>query len=130
MTDNNSRSVWWFGLSLWVLGSLVLASTVYAQSSALFLARRDFQVGTDPHSVTAGDFNGDGRLDLATANWRDNSVSILLRQGDGTFGAAQDFDAGSGPESVIAEDFNGDSRLDLVTANSSDGVSILLGQGD
>ena len=61
-----------------------------------FLARRDFQAGGNSLSVTAGDFNGDGRLDLATANCGGDSVSILLGQGDGTFGAAQDFGAGDG----------------------------------
>ena len=74
---NNSQRVWWLGLSLWVLGSLALAGIVHAQNAVSFLARRDFRVPS-PSSITVGDFNGDGRLDLATANERANSVSILI----------------------------------------------------
>ena len=44
-------------------------------------------------SITGGDFNGDGHLDLATANVNVSTVSILLGQGDGTFGPARDFAA-------------------------------------
>ena len=74
-----------------------------------------------------GDFNADGRLDLATANIDANTVSILLGQGDGTFQAAQDFGVGVVPLSVTVGDFNGDGRLDLATANAgSNTVSILL----
>ena len=126
MMGKNSR-VWGFPLGLWVFGSLVLADTVCAQNTVSFLARRDFQVGNGPGSVTAGDVNGDGRLDLATANVFANSVSILLGQGNGTFGAAQDFGVGNAPTSVRVGDVNGDGRLDLATANRlSNSVSILI----
>ena len=40
-------------------------------------------------SLAVGDFNGDGRLDLASANRRSASISVLLGNGDGTFGAAR-----------------------------------------
>src|SRR2546427_8129441 len=42
-------------------------------------------VGRMPHAVAAGDFNGDGALDFATANFGSNTVSVLLGNGDGTF---------------------------------------------
>jgi hypothetical protein len=73
-----------------------------------------------------GDFNGDGRLDLAAANDGSNSVSILLGRGDGTFSARQDFEVSASPVSVTAEDFNGDGNQDLATNSGS----ILLGRGD
>ena len=114
-----------------VLGSLVLADSVCAQNVVSFLARRDFPVSDRPVAVTGGDFNGDGILDLATANSGADSVSILLGQGDGTFGGPQDFGTGGFPVSITPGDFNGDGRLDLATANSGgNSVSILLGQGD
>jgi hypothetical protein len=87
MMRNNCQRAWWFGLGLWVLGSLVLADTVCAQNMASFLARRDFRIALRPFAVTVGDFNGDGNLDLATATLDANSVSVLLGQGDGTFTA-------------------------------------------
>ena len=47
-----------------------------AKPAALFAAAASYGVGTNPDSVTVGDWNGDGKLDLATAN--DDNVSILL----------------------------------------------------
>jgi hypothetical protein len=81
--------------------------------------------------VAVGDFNGDGRLDLAVANGGDGTVSVLLAKGDGTFQHAQIFPTGDNPTSVAVGDFNGDGRLDLAVANAGDGtVSVLLGKGD
>jgi hypothetical protein len=74
-----------------------------------------------------GDFNGDGKLDLATANINSNSVSILLRNSANTgFDAKTDYNVGSGPRSVAVGDFNGDGKLDLAAANfGGNSVSIL-----
>src|SRR5437867_4133779 len=81
-------------------------------------------------SVAVGDFNADGRLDLAVANSDSNNVSVLLGNGDGTFQAPLTFGAGSGASSVAVSDFNGDGKLDLVVTVGSAGVSVLLGNGD
>ena len=81
-------------------------------------------------SVTTGDFNADGKLDLATANFNSDNVSVLLGNGLGGFAAAVNFGVGDGPFSVTTGDFNADGKLDLATANSgSDNVSVLLGDG-
>jgi hypothetical protein len=78
-------------------------------------------------SVAIGDFNGDGKSDLAVAG---GNVSILLGTGTGTFGAATNYTVGAYPRSVAIGDFNGDGLSDLATANStSNDVSILLGTG-
>jgi len=96
-----------------------------------FGAPTAFGAGSGPTGVATGDFNGDGRLDLAVANLRSNNVSVLLGNGDGTFQAAVNYGAGSRPISVAVGDFNGDGKLDLaVSNNGSDNVSILLGNGD
>ena len=87
--------------------------------------------GTLPDSIAVGDFNGDGKLDLAVASSARGSVSILLGNGDGTFQAAVEYLAVSNPSSVAVGDFNGDGKLDVVVANSgSNNVSVLLGNGD
>ena len=65
----------------------------------------------------AGDFNGDGRLDLAVANGYDNAVSVLLGNGDGTFQPQVTYAVGSGPDAIVAGDFTGDGRLDLAVAD-------------
>ncbi len=90
----------------------------------------NFSVGTSPVSVTVGDFNGDGKSDLAVANYNSNNVSVLLGTGTGSFGAATNFTVGNGPASVTVGDFNGDGKSDLATANlNSNNVSVLLGTG-
>ena len=64
-----------------------------------------------------GDFNGDGKSDLVTADDSGNTASVLLGNGNGTFQAKQSFGTGTGPHSVAVADFNGDGKSDLVTAD-------------
>jgi hypothetical protein len=119
-----------FSLGMWLLASLVMADAVQGQGEVSF-TRRDFGVGGGPWSVTVGDFNGDSRQDLATANNIAGTVSILLGQGDGTFQPVQNVEVGTNPISITVGDFNGDGRPDLATAiEGTNSVSILLGQGD
>jgi hypothetical protein len=82
-------------------------------------------------SVAVGDFNGDGKLDLVTANSLDYTVSVLLGNGGGTFGSSVSYPVGIEPQSVAIGDFNGDGKPDIVAANiGSNTVSVLLGNGD
>jgi VCBS repeat protein/FG-GAP repeat protein len=77
------------------------------------------------------DLNGDGKLDLATANFNSNDISVLLGNGDGTFQPPVNFSAGTAPVALAYADFNHDGKLDLATANNtSNDVSVLLGNGD
>ncbi|CAF3402567.1 unnamed protein product [Rotaria sp. Silwood2] len=72
-------------------------------------------------SVTTGDMNGDGKLDIIVANSGTNEFGVLLNNGDGTFPVAQVvFSAGAGsvPVSVVTGDVTGDARPDVVVANS------------
>ena len=91
-------------------------------------------VGRGPLSIAVGDFNGDGIPDLATANAVDNTVTILLGNGNGMFSQAANSPirvSGSSPASVAVADFNRDGKLDLVVAVvGPNDVSILLGNGD
>ena len=91
----------------------------------------NYSVGNSPLGVAAGDFNGDGVKDLAVVNTADQTVSILLGNGDGTFQAAVNYPCGATPAYVAVADFNGDGKLDLAISNgASQTVSILLGNGD
>jgi len=77
--------------------------------------------------VAIGDINGDGKLDLATANYTSNNASVLLGVGDGTFNAAVNYAAGTNPIFVIIGDANNDGRPDLAVVNrTSNNVSVLL----
>lgn len=111
---------------------LVLSLTISTASAQTYVfGRADFTTGNSPVAVVTGDFNGDGKPDLVTANQADNTVSILLGQADGTFGAKKDYAVGKSPSAVAVADFNLDGKLDLAVTNSADGtVSVLLGNGD
>ena len=84
----------------------------------------------DPVWVISADFNGDGHIDLATAN-TESTVSILLNNGDGTFAPTANYPTGIQPVLITFADFNGDDKVDLATVQNSDNsISILLGYGD
>ncbi len=107
--------------------------TADAGNSVAFTLASSPAAGQRPNSVAVGDFNGDGKLDLAVANYPGygwpSTVSILLGDGTGNFTLAWSPAAGDSPESAAVGDFNGDGILDLAVANETGGVSILLGDG-
>ena len=107
-----------------------MSSILLGTGTGSFGPATNFIVGTTPQSVSVGDFNKDGKLDLATANFNSNNVSILLGTGTGSFGTATGFSVGTNPYSVAVQDFNGDGKPDIATANEgSNNVSVLLGNG-
>jgi len=111
--------------------NVVFFEVTTATSSIALSAPRGFDAGSGPQSVAVGDFNGDGKPDLAVVNSYSNNVSILLGNGDGTFQIHVDYPTGAQPGSVAIGDFNGDGKLDLAVVNSySNNVSVLLGNGN
>ena len=112
-------------------------AVLLANGDGTFQPAVNYNVGIGPLSVAAGDFNADGKPDLAIANvgplenntYTGGDVSVLLGKGDGTFRASVTYNAGIGPSSVSVGDFNGDGRSDLFVVNKA-GVSVLLGVGD
>ena len=111
-----------------------------------FKDHKEYSAGDSPVSVAVGDFDEDGRPDLAAANWNSENVSVLRGDGKGSFGAPRNFaidtcspgsDFPPYPNSVAIGDFNEDSNQDLAVGlysgcgNSveNDEVSILLGDG-
>jgi len=117
-----------------------LAVGTQNSSVSIFIGNGDgtFSIlGSYPAGTTllAGDFNGDGKLDLVTPNVGYNglaiAVAVLLGNGDGTFQNAVLYGTGPGPAGLAAADFNGDGTLDLAIADAgSSSVSILLGLGN
>ncbi|MEO8369933.1 MAG: FG-GAP-like repeat-containing protein, partial [Candidatus Solibacter sp.] len=89
-----------------------------------------YAAGAGPKAIAYADFNRDGKLDLVTANFTANTVSVLLGVGDGSFSAKIDYNAGTGPISLVTGDFNSDGIADIAVANqTSNDVSILAGTG-
>ena len=98
----------------------------------------NYGVGNSPAFVTAASLRGNSISDLIVANSADNTVSVLLGNGDGTFGAQTTFPTGTSPVWIASGQFNNsstaanfDNILDLAVANkAANTVSILLGKGD
>ncbi len=85
-------------------------------------------VGTNPRSIAIGDYNKDGKQDLAIAITNSNTVSIRLGDGAGGFTGSMDVPTGSRPLSVMVGDFNEDGTLDFAAINgSNNNASIRLG---
>src|SRR5260370_24124804 len=81
-------------------------SVLLGKPDGTFQSRVDYPVGSDPIVAVVGDFNGDGKPDIAVTNSSSNTVSILLGKGDGTFQAPVTYTTGTAPVSAVIGDFN------------------------
>lgn len=119
-------------LSMLYLGFSVRAQTTPPFAPLAFTDRADFATGANPTRFDIADVNGDGFLDVVTANFYTNTtVSVLLGVGDGTFQPHVDYEAGYVPYAVKIADYDRDGKMDLAVTNREPGtVSILRGNGD
>jgi hypothetical protein len=99
-------------------------SSLIGKGNGTFWGARAFSSGGQKaYSVVAGDFNGDGNVDVVVAN--SDCTCVLPGNGDGTFQSAVPYFLGG--ISVSTGDFNGDHKPDVVLAGGSlSTVTVLL----
>jgi FG-GAP-like repeat len=116
-------------LAVVVVATLVAGGAAIGATTAPTFLRADYTLFGNNYAF--GDFNGDGRLDLAGAGGP--AAKVRLNNGAGAFGELVEYPVGGGnSQDLAAGDFNGDGRVDLVlTINNPEiGVSLLKGNGD
>jgi hypothetical protein len=109
---------------------------IFGAANGTLQSPLSFTVGPLPRVPVLADLNGDGVLDMVTANTgTSGNLSVLLGNGDGSFQPAVTYPAAAGAQYVAVGDFNGDGKPDLAVSNFSFttftfNLLIFLGNGD
>jgi len=118
-----------FRLLCLLVGAAGMAHTGVAQT-VRFNSPNTYAAGK-PYVVSAGDFNGDGYVDLVAGDITNNDLVVLLGNGDGTLRPPVTYHLPARPRYLVTNDFNRDGKLDLGFADASPAhISILIGRGD
>ncbi len=117
-------------------GKLDLAITnggvgiLFGKGDGTFPSEVDYGSGNGKAVFAAtADLNGDGNMDIVTADSSSNTVSVLLNNGDGTFGFANSYPVAAAATSLAVADFNNDGSSDVAVAIGNS-VALLLGKAD
>lgn len=113
-----------------ILALLALGLSGSVEASDNFCPPIRYSMGSGISNVIAADLNGDGRLDLATANYSGSTVSVSYSLGGRAFAPATDLYVGDNPYGLATADLDRDGRPDIVfTTDSNNSVGWLLNQG-
>ncbi|HEY3406466.1 MAG TPA: T9SS type A sorting domain-containing protein, partial [Ohtaekwangia sp.] len=108
----------------------VLRNTSTGPANISYATKVDFPSAADPESVSIGDFDGDGKADLAVANYIGFSVSVFRNTSTGagniSYATKVDFATGFTHRSSAIADFDGDGKTDIVVPNdNAHSISVL-----
>src|SRR6266571_366863 len=107
---------------------LLLLEPALSRAAATGLLFPNPVIDVQARGIVVGEFNGDGRPDLAISDWVNDEVVIELGTGDAMFAPERRYPAGAGPGQLAVGDFNGDGKQDLAVVD--DGASGFVDQGE
>jgi hypothetical protein len=118
-------------LCCFLFSSLVLFIAPYNTSAQdLAFTTNTYAVGYHPYCVATADVNGDGKLDLVSANGGANTLTVLTNNGSGGFGSNATLNVGPTPNCVVAADINHDGQVDLISADYGNSLTVLTNAGN
>ena len=113
-----------------VLSGGASVQVLIGKGDGTFTKGQTVSVPGTAQSEVLGDFNHDGKLDLAVPS-EGKTISVLLGNGDGTFQKAVNYSGTTGSQSIVAADFNRDGNLDLAVVNPfQNTINVFLGNAD
>ena len=97
----------------------------FAQS--ISFTTNNMPLATSPRGITAADFNNDGKMDFAFADWGASRVLVYTNNGSGSFGSnASLTTVGTSPTFVATADINNDGKVDIITTDATDGRLVVF----
>lgn len=116
-------------LSIVAFAACLIPAAAFALA---FSGPNNLATGERPAGVAVGDFNGDGRTDIAVATDNLDKIEVFFGAGGGAFSAPTAYltGAGTGPDALRAADVDGDLDLDLVfTLHNVNQIGTLINSG-
>lgn len=100
--------------------------------SGVFTRNNTISLGGSPWGIDAGDFDGDGKIDIVIDSFDEYIFKVYLGNGDGTFNWFADYDTDDEAEDIVVVDLDNDSKLDIAVISYDPGgpMEIFKGNGD
>jgi gliding motility-associated-like protein len=115
-------------------GSTYRSEILFGDGTGFFtntILKYPFPTGYNPQDIVKGDFNKDGKIDVAICHAAANLVTIHLGEDDNRFIKTPiNYNTDTGPFQIIAVDYNNDTNLDILTYNNTAGsITVVTGNG-